>query len=138
MSKLLYFGESEGSLYAIVGSYHQEVLDVLELAKDYSNWILKFRLDLTPLTIMYPSMINIRLNHSLFYSFRIPCLLVSKKKIVTSVADEVILYDIKNTIVKEPANAQPVEPFQYPYERWCAVMFGWSHSFKFYETQACV
>ncbi|KAI5679688.1 hypothetical protein M9H77_00915 [Catharanthus roseus] len=81
MSELLYFGESEGSLYAIVGSYHQDVLDVLELEKDYSNWILKFRIDLTPLHIMYPSMINIRLNHSLFYSFRIPCLLVSKRRL---------------------------------------------------------
>lgn len=37
--------------------------------KDYSSWLLKFHIDLAPLTIVHPSMINILLvTHSLFTS----------------------------------------------------------------------
>ena len=101
------FGESGGSLYLmeVVGS-QAPLLDILELARDCSQWVFKYRVDLALLQSLCPSSKDEVLNR--FYTpFCISRLLwdgtEEKPMLVLSPVDgEVILYDTDMTFKKLP------------------------------------
>ncbi|CDP16130.1 unnamed protein product [Coffea canephora] len=100
-----YFGETAGNLYVICLNKPKAMLfDVFALKRDYSQWVVKYRVDFAPLITYYPEMKN--------RGFHAPCFVVDKEgkkaRIVISVEDKFIYYDIHGMFVKELVEVVPV------------------------------
>ncbi|XP_027154962.1 F-box protein At5g07610-like [Coffea eugenioides] len=100
-----YFGETGGNLYVICLNKPKAMLfDVFALKRDYSQWVVKYRVDFAPLITCYPEMKN--------RGFHTPCFVVDKEgkkaRIVILVEDKFIYYDIHGMFVKELVEVVPV------------------------------
>ncbi|KAL3534957.1 hypothetical protein ACH5RR_003418 [Cinchona calisaya] len=106
-----YFGESGWCLFVIeFKDLGGMFFDIFESARDYSNWVLKYHVDLAPLKTLYPSMVDeddIQPCCNELYKVCIPCFLNDEKerkaKLGISVLRKIILYDINDMTVKEIA-----------------------------------
>ncbi|KAL3534948.1 hypothetical protein ACH5RR_003409 [Cinchona calisaya] len=90
--------------------------DIFESARDYSNWVLKYHVDLAPLKTLYPSMVyedDIQPCCNELYKVYIPCFLNDEKerkaKLGISVLRKIILHDINDMTVKEIAEVDSKE-----------------------------
>ncbi|XP_071909895.1 F-box protein At5g07610-like [Coffea arabica] len=133
------FGESGGSLYLmeVVGS-QAPLLDILELARDCSQWVFKYRVDLALLQSLCPSSKDEVLNR--FYTpFCISRLLwdgtEEKPMLVLSPEDgEVILYDIEDMTLKKLEEEEPKDTDR----GWRGRSYNRRKVYQFMETRACV
>ncbi|KAL3533234.1 hypothetical protein ACH5RR_006755 [Cinchona calisaya] len=100
-----YFGEAGGNLCALcVNKAEAMLFDVFALKSDYSEWVVKYRVDFAPLTRLYPEVKGL--------GFHVPCFVVDeeekKARIVMSIKDTFISYDINDMIFKELVEVGPV------------------------------
>nr|XP_027072079.1 F-box protein At5g07610-like [Coffea arabica] len=108
------------------------LFDVFALKRDYSQWILKHRVDFAPLTRYYPKMKG--------PGFHTPCLVVDeegkKARIVISVEDKFLSYDITDMVVKELVEVGPVyaEVAGWGDSTW----YRWYEAFQHVDTLASV
>ncbi|XP_027174710.1 F-box protein At5g07610-like [Coffea eugenioides] len=128
-----YFGEAGGDLSVMcVNKLEAMLFDVFALKRDYSQWILKHRVDFAPLTRYYPKMKG--------PGFHTPCLVVDeegkKARIVISVEDKFLSYDIADMVVKELVEVGPVyaEVAGWGDSTW----YRWYEAFQHVDTLASV
>lgn len=93
--------------------------DIWEMCMDYTGWNVKYNVDLSPLTIVYPSILLDR--DFLFRRFGLDVLLIeegedSSRLILWILNDKVISFDLENKGFKEMYDVSPdvyVQGFQY-------------------------
>ncbi|XP_009792194.1 F-box protein At5g07610-like [Nicotiana tabacum] len=110
-----YFGESGGHLHLIEIHKPQDIeFDVLELKSDYSQWFVKYRVNLEFLTILYPAMVNQEMyppeDYNFPYAFTVLCFLADEEnnaRLLISIPGKIILYEMQNGSVKELADIKP-------------------------------
>ncbi|XP_027174724.1 F-box protein At5g07610-like [Coffea eugenioides] len=133
------FGESGGSLYLMEVVVSQApLLDILELARDCSQWVFKYRVDLALLQSLCPSSKDEVLNR--FYPpFCISRLLwdgtEEKPMLVLSPEEgEVILYDIEDMTLLKLEEEEPKDTDR----GWRGSSYDRRKVYQFMETRACV
>ena len=130
-----YIGEYGGHLYTIEANESQAGLfDVYELEKDYSQWVLKYSVDLAPLAILYPSLVDERNSWcGIFFSYFLVDDKDKKPRLLISNMSKVISYDIDCATVKELIESVDV------YCSWSDLpKFSWDDAYPHFETFACV
>ncbi|KAL3534933.1 hypothetical protein ACH5RR_003394 [Cinchona calisaya] len=140
--KIKYFGESDGHLH-LVQTYgpRATLFDILEMENDYSNWTVKYRVDLDLLIARYPLIVNEEYDPAEVkrYRFRIPSFIVDEKekkvKLVISVPGKVISYDIINKKVVEHMEINPPDALFFGEN---ITLYDWIDAHKHLETLACV
>nr|XP_027072083.1 F-box protein At5g07610-like [Coffea arabica] len=140
--EVCYFGESGGELYVIGLNNPQTLLfNVFSLKRDYSQWVVKSYIDLTPLVTLYPAMVDDRYDPAdeKMCDFHMPYFLVDeankKRRLVISLDGKVISYSIDDMTVKEIAEVEPGLLFCSLRD---ATKYRWSEGCQHVETLACV
>ncbi|XP_009803992.1 F-box protein At5g07610-like [Nicotiana sylvestris] len=142
--KIKYFGESAGNLHLIEENVlRSTLLNVFELENDYSNWYVKYVVDVDDLTRLFPLMV-INEPESLDvigYQFDVLCFVDGEKDgktmLVLSLPEKMISYDIKNMSIKELLNVQ-LEELHLSIEGFIVYNYKWYHAYKHVETLALV
>ncbi|KAL3533233.1 hypothetical protein ACH5RR_006754 [Cinchona calisaya] len=137
-----FFGESGDNLYYIgLNEVRTMLFNVFALERDYSQWIVKYIVDLAPLTTMYPEMVAEMYDSSDVWRcpLDMPCFLVDEKEkkamLVISGWGRVISYDIDNGSVKDLVEVKPFELF---YPRRNVLKYRWTEVYQHIETLSCV
>lgn len=133
------FGESGGCLYGIeINDPEAMLFDIFEMARDYSQWVLKCHVDLTPVTTLYPSMIDADCNPATDFRFNFHILYFledekeNRMRLLISLCGKIILYDINDKIVKELAEVVPKDTDG----DWWDSCFRWRDTYRHMETLA--
>ncbi|XP_027067754.1 F-box protein At5g07610-like [Coffea arabica] len=140
-SEIWYFGESVGCMYFIdINNPGEMLFDVFELASGCSEWVLKYHLNLAPLTILYPSMVDEEFNHSDDWRCRFSLTYFvedeneKKARLVISLLGKVILYDIDDMVVEVLAEVGPTDT-----DDGCRDNLNeWRDAYPIMKTLACV
>nr|XP_027069438.1 F-box protein At5g07610-like isoform X2 [Coffea arabica] len=138
-----YFGESGGHLFYIhPNEPYGTLLDFFELEseRDCLRWNVKYHVDLTPLTTLYPQMIKEEYDPT----FDEPCafyiigfLVDDKEKkatLVISLADKIISCDFNNLTLMELADVEVDTNYGFPDND----VYRWDFAFQHVETLACL
>lgn len=137
-----YFGESGGHLHLIeVQGSRSMSFEVLELETDYSNWFIKYHVDLSSLHTAYPLMLSEELD--LLDVSRRTCNVVSlvvndkehKARFLVTTPDVIIEYDAHRRTIKEVAD---IEIAKIPVIWEDVSVFEWYDTHQYIETMACV
>ncbi|KAK6945206.1 F-box domain [Dillenia turbinata] len=130
--KVKYFGESNGHLHLVeICMPRSTLFDVFELERDYSRWVVKYRVDLSEMTFVHPGMVRIEFEecHPKHYAFRILCILRQGEEtnatLVVAIPGKIISYnfiDEKFTTLRDLAPGRLDMPG--------LVRYKWSHSFQ--------
>lgn len=137
-----YFGQSGGHLHLIeVHGFRSMSFEVLELETDYSQWFVKYRVDLSSLHTAYPLMLSEELD--LLDVNRRTCNVVSvvvndkehTARLLVSTPDVIIEYDAYLMTIKEVAD---IEIAKIPVIWEDVSVFEWYDTHQYVETMACV
>lgn len=137
-----YFGQSGGHLHLIeVHGFRSMSFEVLELETDYSQWFVKYRVDLSSLDTAYPLMLSEELD--LLDVNRRTCNVVSvvvndkehTARLLVSTPDVIIEYDAYLMTIKEVAD---IEIAKIPVIWEDVSVFEWYDTHQYVETMACV
>ncbi|CAI9099108.1 OLC1v1035879C1 [Oldenlandia corymbosa var. corymbosa] len=141
---VLFFGVSGDDL-CLIGPTDPQllVLGVFVMELDYSKWNFKYNLDLSPLTNLYPSMVDIEETDDgdLLFTFSVFSCVANKKnskpELLISIPSKIISCDLQEMIVKEIAEVDAEETYDDSYW-WSLSRFRWWQAFEHVETFASV
>jgi hypothetical protein len=118
------FGECGGNLHLIqVYSSGLNQFDVLEMARDYSGWSVKYRVDLNPMRVAFPEI------HAGYYPFLFVHVEENEKEnpsLLLHIPYKVISYNLRDKSFKKLCDLVT------------SSQVGWRDAYHYMETLACV
>lgn len=139
-----YFGESGGHLHLIdIYGPRTSRFKVFEMERDYSNWFVKYEVDLDPIIATFPEMIRDFVDpfDSFSYAFLIMFLIREEKKddddddsLLLHIPGKILSYNLKQKTFKKICELTP----HRNQSKTSSLQFGWLDAYQFVETLACV
>lgn len=135
-----YFGESSGHLHLI--DIYKSCLtkfDVMEMGKDYSGWFVKYRVDLNPISTVFPEMVRDHLHLSIYDCYTLCVVFLAREEneenssLLLHIPDKVISYNLSDKTVKKLHDLIPKGT-----ETMGSLQVGWGDAYHYMETLARV
>ncbi|KAL2550074.1 F-box protein [Forsythia ovata] len=132
-----YFGESCGHLNFIETFGPQIQFNIYEMKRDYSEWFVKYQVDLSPLVTAFPGMIRSGLNPTdwYYYALSIFCLIRGEKDedsfLVLQIPGKAIRYNLVYKTFKKLHDFEGAEVED-------SLRFSWTNGFQHIESLCCV
>ncbi|KAM1087433.1 hypothetical protein ACFX15_012571 [Malus domestica] len=135
-----YFGESGGHLHLVeIYGPSTTQFQVFELERDYSKWICKYQIDISPIIDAFPEMVRDYLHphhhDSLFYAFVLLFVQETEEgsSLLLHIPGKFISYNLRNKSFKEICGSGPKST-----KTNTALHIGCFHAHQFIETLASV
>ncbi|CAA2968023.1 F-box At5g07610-like [Olea europaea subsp. europaea] len=132
-----YIGESCGHLNFIETFGPQIQFDVYEMKRDYSEWFVKYQVDLSPLVSAFPGMIRSYLNPTnwYYYALSIFCLIQGERYgdsfLVLQIPGKAIRYNLVHKTFEKLHDFEGAEVED-------SLRFSWTNGFQHIESLCCV
>ncbi|EEF51602.1 hypothetical protein RCOM_1501190 [Ricinus communis] len=141
--RVIYFGESGGHLNLIEIYHHAATqFNVCELAKDYSGWFVKYRIELEEVIIAFPEMIKTQFEPTVlnYYAYEIWCIVRGESDensyMVLHMPAKIIRYNLKGKSFKKLCDFPPDSGATGFHED--AMNFRWGNAYTYIRSLAPV